>query len=806
VESPAMATQESGSTVVPEKLLVALMREREVRPRALLFAQHVAEIFPETSVAIYVIENPDEAEWSAKAVVGEVVLENEVIPLESGTLGTVAEQQEPILFFGPDLAREDYAHLHARRTLRTLAYVPFMSDQVLIGALEVASFGGPLSEHDLSLLVDLSDYVAPAIGSALAHERERNSHLQSISRLAQLYDLEKVFNSNLEMEILLPIVASKFREILNVQAVNLWLVKNETELILLNREGEDESMTIGTVIKSGNGIAGTVSETGEPVLLDNADDERLKQRRNGAGEQNIFSAMAVAIVAQENQVGVVEAINKLDGKPFHDDDLFLLTTVAETAANALHNASLLQAERKVEILETLVDISKEITSTLNLDRVLQAIVNRTQSIIAFERAAIALEQRGTLELKAISGVPHINSADPQVRVLKDMLEWASISSNEIYVTQRDEGIDDPRPETQAKFAEYFSETGMRSFYALPLIDDQGQLGLLSFESSDPDFLNTAHLEIIKVLAAQATVALRNASLYREVPFINVLEPLLQRKRRFMAMAKHRRIATIALACAVVLFLIFFPFPMRVSGDGIVASARSANIQSELDGVIKEVFVHEGEFVKQGQALATLEDWNHRSDLAEAEAKYSEAIAAMNHALSTGDGTEAGTEKVKADYWNAELTRDRELMNRLTIRAPFDGVITTPHVEDSVGRHLAHGDVLGDMVETSHVTVDVGIPESDVSLVQKGDRAAIKLESFPVHTFHGVVAVVSPRGEIEADHRVFVARVDVPNSDGLLRPGMQGLGKVSVGWHPAGYVLFRGIAMWIWTKLWSWFGW
>ena len=94
-----MATQESGSTVVPEKLLVALMREREVRPRALLFAQHVAEIFPETSVAIYVIENPDEAEWSAKAVVGEVVLENEVIPLESGTLGTVAEQQEPILFF-----------------------------------------------------------------------------------------------------------------------------------------------------------------------------------------------------------------------------------------------------------------------------------------------------------------------------------------------------------------------------------------------------------------------------------------------------------------------------------------------------------------------------------------------------------------------------------------------------------------------------------------------------------------------------------------------------------------------------------
>jgi RND family efflux transporter MFP subunit len=801
-----MATQESGSTVVPEKLLIALMREREVRPRALLLAQHVSELFRGASVLVYVIENPEQAEWSAKAVIGEVRLDSELVPLESGTLGLVAERQEAILFSGPELSREDYAHLHARRTLQSLAYVPFLSGGTLVGVLEVASFNDPLTGNDLNLLIDLADYVVPAIASALDQERERNSHLQSISRLAQLYDLEKVFNSTLEMDSLLPIVASKFREILNVQAVNLWLVKDENELILLNREGDDASMAVGTLIQSGDGIPGTVSETGEPILIGDSDDERLRLRNAAASEQIIFSAMAVPIVAQESQVGVVEAINKLDGRPFHEDDLFLLTAVAETAANALHNASLLQAERKVEILETLVEISKEITSTLNLDRVLQAIVNRTQSIIAFERAAIALEHRGALELKAISGIPHINSADPQVRTLKDMLEWASISSDEIYVTQRDDVIDDPRPETQAKFAEYFSETGMRSFYALPLIDDQGQLGLLSFESSDPDFLTTAHLEIIKVLAAQATVALRNASLYREVPFINVLEPLLHRKRRFMAMAKHRRIATIAMAAAVVLFLTFCPVPMRVSGDSTVASARSAHIQSELDGVVKAVFVSEGDSVRRGQILASLEDWNHRSDLAAAEAKYSEAMAAMNRSLAVGDGTQAGSERVKADYWNAELARDRELMSRGMIRAPFDGIVTTPNVDDSVGRHLAHGDILTDMVETSHVTVDIGVPESDVSLVRKGERASIKLESFPVHTFHGVVTVISPLAEVESDHRVFLARVDVPNEDGLLRPGMQGSGKISIGWHPAGYVLFRGVAMWIWTKLWSWFGW
>jgi RND family efflux transporter MFP subunit len=347
---------------------------------------------------------------------------------------------------------------------------------------------------------------------------------------------------------------------------------------------------------------------------------------------------------------------------------------------------------------------------------------------------------------------------------------------------------------------------MRAFYALPLIDDQGRLGMLSFESSDPDFLTVAHLEIIKVLAGQATVALRNASLYREVPFINLLEPLLQRKKRFLALEKRRRWLMIAGSVAVLLFLVVCPLPMRVSGDATVASARTAQVQAGVDGVVKSVFVHEGDFVRQGAALAELEDWNYRADIAAAQAKYTEAMETMNRALAQNDGTLAGNERVKVDYFKAEIARARERMDRVTIRAPFDGVVTTPQVQNSAGRHLMQGDTFAEIIETSHVTVDVAVPEEDATLLQRGERASIKLESFPLRTFRGNVTVVSPTSEVQSDQRVFVARVNVPNQDGAIRPGMQGHGKVSIGRRPAGYVLFRGFAMWIWAKLWSWFGW
>jgi len=799
-----MATQRGVFAVPVAEFAAALLARPEVGPRAQVTAAQVAQLSPDSAVVVYVIEDPDNPAWTRKAIAGDVKV-GESMEFSAGTLGTVAENKTPLVFDGRDLEREDYAHLDIRRTVTALAYVPLLVDDVLFGAIELVSYEQPFPEAMLEALHEVAALASPAIAAAQSYESERNASLYSISRVTQMYDLEKVFNSTLEMDELLGIIAKKFQEVMGVQGINLWMV-NSNALELVSTAGFDPTVELGMVQMPGGGIAGDISDNGEPVLIDDPADERLQKRNTGHEDEAVFSIVAGSLMEHENLVGVVEAVNRLDGAPFDEDDQFLLTNICETASNALHNASLLQSERKVEVLQTLVAVSGEITSTLNLDRVLQAVVSHTQAIIPFDRAAIALEQRGALQLKAISGMTQINLADPAVSGLKEMLEWASISNEETHITQHGDQINDPRHDTQVKFADYFSTTGMRAFYALPLIDDQGRLGVLSFESSDPDFLTVAHLEIIKVLAGQATVALRNASLYREVPFINLLEPLLQRKKRFLAMEKRRRWLMIALAVAVGLFLFFCPLPMRVSGEATVASARTAQVQAGVDGVVKNVYIHEGDRVRQGAVLAELEDWNYRADVAAAEAQYSEAMATMNRALSQNDGTLAGTERVKVAYFSTELARARERLARATLRAPFDGVVTTPQVQNSVGRRLMHGDTFAEIIETSQVTVDVAVPEDEATLLRRGEHASIKLESFPLHTFRGDVTVISPQSQVESDQRVFMARVNVSNQEGTIRPGMQGHGKVSVGWHPAGYVLFRGSAMWLWGKLWSWFGW
>ncbi|HME11939.1 MAG TPA: efflux RND transporter periplasmic adaptor subunit [Candidatus Acidoferrum sp.] len=790
------------------EVAVRLLADQGLTSRARTAARTVLELLPGSAVNIYILgTNEESAVWRPAASAGEVSLHSAVIAADAGTLGELFSEKSALLFSGPDLPREQYAHLDIRRTVRTLAYLPLVNGEELMGAVEILSFEQEISEEELAELEPLAQVTSAALVAAQNYEIERGDALASINRLTQLYDMEKTFSSTLEMDELLPIIGSKIREVMECQAVNIWLLQPDESVELMHQSGFDPTMPEKSSQKAGEGLAGGVSDNGEPLLVDDPEDARLVARNRDITEGRVVSLIIAPIMDKESLVGVIEVINKMDGTVLDDDDLFALGSLADTASTALHNASLLLAERKVEILETLVTVSQEITSTLNLERMLQTIVDAPQAVIPYQRAAIVLADRGRFKLSAVTGQMQFNPDAEDIKPLNSILQWAALSEEIIHVRQHDGVIDAPREETRAKFEKYFAESGVRGFYAMPLGDDTGRVGMYALESSDPDFLSPAHIEILQVLAGQATVALRNAQMYKEVPFISVLEPVLERKRRFMAMEKKRRTAIVGAVIAAIVFLAIVPLPLRVDGSATVAAVRRAQVQPEIEGVVGTVYVHEGEHVKAGQVLAELNAWDYRSALAGAEAKYQTALLQVNHSLAGNDTGEAGVQRVQADYWKGEVERAKSLLDKTQLRSPIDGVVATPHVENLVGRHLQYGDTFADVMDTSRAVVDVAVDDADAGLLRAGQPAVIKLNSYAMRTFHGDVVVVSPKGEVEHDSRIFYARVLLPNGDGAIRSGMEGRGKVRVpGYTPAGYVIFRRPVIWIYSKLWSWFGW
>ena len=715
------------------------------------------------------------------------------------------EAAETLIYAGADILREDYSHLQISRSVSSITYIPLLQGEELIGAAEILTFSGTPRMQDLDAIAPIIQLASTAILAAESTEAQRQDLLDSIHRMSQLYDLEKSLNATLEFNAVAELIPMKAAAMLPCQAMHLWMFDGEI-LRLISTHGEDATVEVGGMQAPGEGYVADMAEEGEALLIGDAEDKRLKQRNAQADTESeipaITDVLLVPLMHDDAEVGVLEAINR-EEHPFDDDDQFLMISMAETIASALKNASLLLAERKLEILKALVSVSGEITSTLRLDRLMGIIVNSPQNVLPYERCAIALDQRGKLQLKAVSGMASLPLGDISVERLNQLMRWLSSQTELVYARQIDnageEQNENPRP-----VAEYFAATGFRALYAMPLSDDQGRVGVLMYESSDAEFLDVPHIEMIKILAGQATVAIRNALLYREVPLIGLIEPLVKKKRELLN-SQRSRWMTVGILFECVLFLSFFPLPMRIGGEAAVAPQHMVTIDAPVDGNVTMVYAHEGQRVKAGDVLGAMNDWQWRADLASSEAKYQQAMLVMQNDLAHG-AAQSGADRAQAEFLHAEVARASVRMESAQLRSPIDGIVATPDMQNVAGKHLDAGTAFAQVLDLSSAIVQVSIPERDTVLMHTGENVAIKLDSYPQRTWRGPISVVSPEAKAGDGDRTFTVEVLLSNADASLRAGMTGRAKVSLGWEPAGYVLLRRPALWIWQTLWNWIGW
>jgi multidrug resistance efflux pump/GAF domain-containing protein len=789
------------------ELTRSLLASPEVPARATLLADALRKALGEVACVLYTRRD---GSWVPLGVSEEISVVDSVVGADSTLFAPLIQSPGPVVYPAGELAREDYRHIHVLRTIRSIGYMPLLRDGQPVGAFEIVSFNEPLTDSLLLSLEGFAELTVIAIESAEEYEEQRQNLLDSIHRLTQLYDLEKSLNETLDFEPLLELIPVKVAAMLPCQAIHLWMFEGG-KLKLVSAWGEDATAEPGTTEEAGEGYVGDMAEEGVPLLISDPDDPRLASRNLRAGDgQPITNALLVPLIEHdknggESELGVLEAVNKEGSEGFNEDDLFFMNSMSETVTSALKNASLMYAERKLEILEALVQVSSEITSTLRLERLLQIIVNSPQSVLPFERCSIALDNRGRLQLKAVSGMASIPAGDLQLEHLRALLQWLSSFDQQLLIRQHGDEPETEDPRVRAAIGKHFAASDYRALFALPLADDQGRVGLLLYESSDPNFLEVAHIEMIKVLAGQTTVAIRNALLYREVPLISLLEPLVQRKQAFMRSDRKRRGMILGSVAAGILLLIFCPLPLRISGTAMVAPQSVVTLAAPVDGTVANVYVREGQKVSRGEVLGTMDDWSWRNQLAGAQAKYEAAILAMQGDLAR-HSAQAGEDRTQADYLHAEMERARLRIANAQLRSPIDGIVMTPDLQNTVGEHLDAGAAFAQVLDLASARVNIAVGQEDAKLVQTGQSAAIKLDSFPAQTLRGRVFSVSPEAQLAGASRVFYAHVLLPNESAELRTGMDGRAKISAGLRPAGFVLLRGPALWLWKTLWDWIGW
>ena len=731
-----------------------------------------------------------------------------------GILTGIYESPETRRFGSAQIEPHAFEHLDeaTRGRVKSAIFAALPGEQGSAGVVEVLNKrAGDFNADDAHFLEEACRLAGHALTNLEAIEGERHTQLSTLERLTALYDLGRTFTSTLELTELLPIVAVKIRDLLGGSVCNLWLTDGGSgELYLARQVGNDPTVEEGARVPLGEGLLGGIAQQANPKLVEEpASEPGLEERVKASEDFEIQSWMGAPLRKDDEVLGVVELVNRTDGGAFTEDDLFMLSSVSEQAAVALHNANLLESERKVHALDALLKISQEITSTLDLDHVLSTVVHQASSVVPFDRCVIGFFDRGKFVLGAVSGETEV----PKSREMDDLrnrLEWVAQQNGPVSADMFEDGWHTRPEDARAQIGPFLEEHEENGFYALPLRDDQGRLGVLALLSGDADFLSENNRETVAILASQTTVAIRNAQLYQQVPLANLLQPFSQRKKKFLAaMPQSRWVQYARRAAAVIAFLVLVPWPMRVSTDATVVPAERRTVSAIDGGVVRRVFVHEGDLVQAGQVLAQLDSSDDQMKLAEADAALSQSRRELAEAEFRNDPSAAGQAKIRGEMHQAQVEFEQQRVAESQLRSPIAGMVITSKVQDETGSMIKSGESFCEIVAQDRMAAEMSVPENDLALVQPGKKVVLKLNAYPTTTFDGEVDRIGAQTKAEAGDQYFIVRAIFANRDGLARTGMVGRGRIRAGggwfqsgWYPVGYTLLRSPFQWAWEKAWA----
>jgi RND family efflux transporter MFP subunit len=269
------------------------------------------------------------------------------------------------------------------------------------------------------------------------------------------------------------------------------------------------------------------------------------------------------------------------------------------------------------------------------------------------------------------------------------------------------------------------------------------------------------------------------------------------------------------AIGLALLFLLPPLSSKVTTDLILEPGKDARVRALVDGRIQKVFVHEGDQVKAGQLLGTLENPEVNADVLSLRQKL--AIASSNlrsnqDRLDPGQTAQAVRDRKRLAQ---ELSIGQKKAQELEIRAPIDGIVATPNVDQETGTYLLAGDEFTHLVDRSTMKARILVQDRDLQDVQPGAFAKVKVLPYPYRTYSGHIDRILPAAasdypvtkteklqRLGQDLTNYLAvEMDIPNSDGSLREGMTGEAKIAGNKESLAWQAGRGIWRWLRSQFW-----
>lgn len=223
---------------------------------------------------------------------------------------------------------------------------------------------------------------------------------------------------------------------------------------------------------------------------------------------------------------------------------------------------------------------------------------------------------------------------------------------------------------------------------------------------------------------------------------------------------------------------------QVSAVGTLLANESVIIRPELDGRVDEIHFSEGQSVAKGAKLVTMDyaETAAQVEAAEAEAtlnrqRLERAQELQKKNFISEQALDEARENLNAS--RARLAERKARLDKLVIRAPFDGIVGVRQV--SPGAYVNKGQDIARLEGIGTLKLDFRVPETYLRRIAEGQKVDVTVDAYPGERFEGTIYAIEPA--VDEQTRTVLLRARIPNPGVRLKPGMFARVAVRLGERP-----------------------
>ncbi len=440
--------------------------------------------------------------------------------VQEGLTGHIIRNRQPLLFYTEEDLRR-FGEENGIATIGEQAHswlgVPMIAADRVIGVIGVESYDreGAFSQDDLAVLSTVAAQAAVAMQNARLFEETRRRLLQVNTLLEVSRDVATQFD--------LPTLLQSIME----AAVESVPAAERGSILLLDREAQElvRAAQIGypgeaqTEVRLGldEGFAGWVCREGRAdIVIDAHSDPRFVLTDSTLDVRSLISA---PLIGKSGLVGVINLDNRTRPGAFRQQDLEFLSGLAHQAAVAIENAHLFEEreqqarilEARVRELAALLEGTRAITSTLELQEVLETMVSVVGRQMQVATVVLWLVEGEEVRPVAAKGLPAEFLQEVRLKVGQGLT--GRIAERGEILTVPDVVAEDERH--RSAYASVDRQLDLHGFLGVPITYQERILGVLSVMTHEPRLFVPEEIALLTGLAEQAGVAVENARLFQE---------------------------------------------------------------------------------------------------------------------------------------------------------------------------------------------------------------------------------------------------------------------------------------------------